>query len=103
MRPGHKSVAVTAGANVRTSVDRTAAEFAATAGYGGRAYATRDDFLRVLATPWIAEFHEALGELLEPTRSVLSTGSGECEHEIPFVLAGYRIVASDIAPQAFRR
>lgn len=30
----------------------------------------------------------------------MSIGSGECEHEVPFFLAGYQIIGSDIAAEA---
>ena len=80
-------------------IDRTAEEFAQTMGYG-RSYESAAQFLRVHARDWIQELHQVFRELLERDRAVLSIGSGECEHEIPFVLDGYDILSTDVVASA---
>jgi SAM-dependent methyltransferase len=91
---GSKCVPVAAAAS--QDVDRTPNEFARSMGYGERRYASQAEFFRVHGAAWIAELHDALEELLDRERAVLSIGSGECEHEIPFVQEGYDVVASDL-------
>ena len=95
MRIGWKCVPAEQ-AQGRDSIDATSAEFAESMGYGTRQYDTPADFLAFHSSPWIRELHAALAELLDRHRSVLSVGSGECEHEVPFVLDGYDILASDV-------
>ncbi len=101
MRHGYKCIRFEVGAARRTDVDRTGAEFAETMRYGARRYEDRDDFLRAHSADWVLELREALKDVLEKERTVLSIGSGECEHEIPLVLEGYQIQASDLVPEAF--
>lgn len=100
MRRGYKCIRVRRGEAARTDVDRTVDEFAATMAYGERRYASRDAFLEHFRVDWILELHAALKDLLVKERTVLSLGSGECEHEIPFFLEGYSIVGSDVVPAA---
>src|SRR4051812_32071823 len=82
------------------AVDATADDFARTMGYGSRRYATVEEFRASHSSSWELELHEVLRELLVRNRSVLSIGSGECEHEIPFVLDGYDILSSDVTASA---
>jgi SAM-dependent methyltransferase len=95
MRVGSKCIPAEQ-AQGRAGVDSTPAEFAATMGYGNRRYDSPAEFLTFHSGSWIRELHQVLAELLDVRRSVLSIGSGECEHEVPFVLEGYDIVASDV-------
>ena len=81
-------------------LDQTAEEFAQTMGYGGRTYESPAQFLEAHAHDWVRELHAVFRELLDPTRAVLSIGSGECEHEIPFVLDGYDILSTDVVASA---
>ena len=80
----------------REALDRTADDFAKTMGYANAASETRESLLARTREQWVRELHEALAELLEPGRSVLSVGSGLGEHELPFHIAGYDVTASDI-------
>jgi len=69
-------------------------------GYGRRRYGSAEEFLGAHASAWVAELHQVLAELLDRARTVLSIGSGECEHELPFVLDGYQILATDLVESA---
>jgi len=69
-------------------------------GYGTRQYTSRADFFAFHSGTWVRELHEVLRELLDRRRSVISIGSGECEHEIPFVLEGYDILTTDVVDSA---
>jgi len=80
-------------------LDRTPEEFARTMGYG-RSYESAAQFLQLHTHDWIQELHQVFRELLERDRAVLSIGSGECEHEIPFVLEGYDILSTDVVASA---
>ena len=86
----------------RDHIDATPAEFAATMGYDRRRYQSPSEFFAFHSGPWIHELHAALAEMLDRHRSVLSIGSGECEHEVPFVLEGYDILASDVVDSGAR-
>jgi SAM-dependent methyltransferase len=97
MRIACKCVPSTDGA--RGHVDRTAEDFARTMGYG-RTYDSQEHFLEAHAHDWVRELHDVFRELLDPKRAILSLGSGECEHEIPFVLAGYDVVSTDVVASA---
>jgi SAM-dependent methyltransferase len=98
MRVASKCLATTG--RVPGHIDRTAEEFARTMGYGSRTYESQAEFLRAHAQDWVRELHEVFRELLDPGRTVLSIGSGECEHEIPFVLDGYDILSTDVVASA---
>ena len=98
MRVGWKCVPAAEAAS--QDVDRTPDEFARSMGYGKRRYASEAEFFRVHGAAWIAELHDALRELLDKKRAVLSIGSGECEHEVPFVREGYDVLASDLVDAA---
>jgi len=95
MRVGWKCVPIGQG-DGRDVIDANPAEFAETMGYGTRRYESRTDFFAFHSGTWVLELRVALAELLDRHRSVLSLGSGECEHEVPFVLQGYDILASDV-------
>jgi SAM-dependent methyltransferase len=99
MRAGWKCVTAGDGSQ-RGDVDATPAEFSDTMGYGTRHYDSASGFIAFHSGAWVWELHQALAELLDRSRSVLSIGSGECEHEVPFVLEGYDIVASDVVESA---
>ena len=98
MRVGWKCVP---GADAASQeMDCSPAEFARSMGYGRRRYASQAEFFQVHGADWIRELHDALDELLDKKRAVLSVGSGECEHEIPFVRDGYDVLASDLVDAA---
>jgi len=84
----------------RRGLDATPSEFAETMAYGSREYRSPAEFLAAHEAAWISDLQAVLRELLDPKRSVLSVGSGECEHEVPLVLAGYDIIASDVVDSA---
>jgi len=98
MRLASKCVPLVYGSTAK--LDVSPEEFAQTMRYGARRYADADEFFSRHSAPWIEQLHAALEELLEPGREVVSLGSGECEHEIPFVVRGYAILASDLVPGA---
>lgn len=98
MRMASKCLAA-AGA-VSGQMDATPSEFAQTMGYGSRTYESPAQFLELHARDWVRELHDVFRELLDRRRTVLSIGSGECEHEIPFVLDGYDILSTDVVPSA---
>jgi SAM-dependent methyltransferase len=98
MRIASKCLATTVTAAAH--IDQTAEEFAETMGYGSRTYDSPAQFLEAHAQDWVRELHAVFRELLDPQRSVLSIGSGECEHEIPFVLEGYDILSTDVVDSA---
>jgi len=98
MRVGWKCVPATDAAN--QDVDSTPDEFARSMGYDKRRYVSQAEFIQIHDAAFNAELHDALGQLLDKTRAVLSIGSGECEHEIPFVREGYDILASDLVDAA---
>ncbi|MEX2195758.1 MAG: class I SAM-dependent methyltransferase [Thermoleophilaceae bacterium] len=100
MRLAHDYVVASGDGPSRAERDRNPEEFAETMGYREGRFRTREDLLEHARTRWVAELHDVLGELLSRERSILSLGSGYCEHEVPFALAGYRIVATDIVEDA---
>ena len=61
---------------------------------------SREEFIRKADLPWINELHAELVDLLDPSRSVLSVGSGKGEHEVKLGLKGFKITASDIVIEA---
>lgn len=98
MRIGRKCVrADTVG---RSGIDASADEFAETMGYSSRRYASQAEFLRFHSGVTTVELNGVLRELLDRSRSILSIGSGEGEHELPFALEGYNILATDIVDSA---
>lgn len=103
MRKAYKPVLVELNQQVRTSVDQTVEDFASTMHYGETPFPSREDFLNAHGSDWEMELHYALKDLLEPSRSVLGLGSGECEHEIRFFMEGYNIAGSDVVAEAFSR
>lgn len=64
------------------------------------AYAPIDDFSALTDQRWVRELHAALMDLLEPTRTVLSLGSGKGEHELLLHRAGIPVTASELLPEA---
>jgi SAM-dependent methyltransferase len=82
------------------AIDATPDDFARSMGYACRRYATVEEFRASHSSSWELELHTVLRELLVRNRSVLSIGSGECEHEIPFVLDGYDILSTDVTVSA---
>jgi len=79
-------------------VDSAPEEFAATMEYGSRRYGSADEFLAAHDERWVREQHEAYSELLDRGRTVLGVGSGEGEHEVLLMRAGFDMVASDVVP-----
>ena len=77
-------------------VDGTPEEFAATMEYGSRRYGSAEEFLAAHDERWVRELHQAYCELLDRGRTVLGVGSGEGEHEVLLVRAGFDVVASDV-------
>lgn len=95
MRVAHKYIETheREGSGAAVPVPRTAAEFRARLAYDPL---TAEGLLALTQVPWVAELHQVLRELLKRDRSVLSVGSGQGEHELPFFLDGYDITASDL-------
>lgn len=93
MRVAHKYIETHQREDSGAAVPRTAEEFKARLAYEPL---TADELLALTQIPWVAELHQVLRELLQPGRSVLSIGSGQGEHELPFFLEGYDITASDL-------
>lgn len=79
-----------------TELPRSGDDFAQILAYAEASFPTREAFLAETEAPWHAEFQAMLRSFLRKDRSVLSIGSGLGEHEVPLVLAGYDIVATDI-------
>ena len=100
MRLAYDYVVTTGDRDVRATLDRTADQFADRMGYRAGRFATREELLAESGADWARELHAVLRELLNPARRTLSVGSGYCEHEAQLATAGYRIVASDIVPDA---
>ena len=102
MRVGYKYVPADEGGSVRTEVDSTPEEFAETMAYESGRYRSAEDFLAQHSDRWVLELHEALRDLLDKDRTVLSIGSGAGEHEALLAQEGYDIVASDIVEEAMK-
>jgi SAM-dependent methyltransferase len=100
MRLAFDYVVATPGEQVRDTLDHDAAEFSERMDYAPGRFATREQLLAAAGDDWARELHAVLRELLVPTRRTLSIGSGLCEHEATLVVAGYLMVASDIAEDA---
>ena len=77
-------------------VDREPEEFAATMEYGARSYASGEEFLAAHDHRWVHELHVAYAELLDRDRTILGVGSGEGEHEVLLLRAGFDVIASDV-------
>ena len=103
MRVGHTYVEVGEAGTGRTTLDSSEEDFAETMHYEGFRFETPEEFIAYCDEPWRREVRDALQDLLSPDRSVLSVGSGLGEHELPFHLEGYDIVASDLLPDALER
>lgn len=93
MRIGHKYIS-----EARESIDSDVGQYAATMGYEPGRFTTPEDFLRAHDQRWVHEIHNALCELLDRGRTVLSIGSGEGEHDVLLHLAGYDVIATDVVP-----
>lgn len=99
MRKGYKLTEVLEGKDTRTDVDATVEQFSEGMRHGQIRYQTQADYW-ARHEGGFRELQDALKEILEREREVLSIGAGECENEIALSHLGYRITGSDIVPEA---
>jgi SAM-dependent methyltransferase len=95
-RIAYSWIDVPAGTQVQERIPSSAEGFAQSMDYDSTRYATREDLMAHASHRWIAELRAVLREMLDRRRSVLSVGSGKCEHEAPLAEEGFDITASDL-------
>lgn len=86
----------------RSGRDRTPSDFTETAG-PSPAFATREELLSAAASGTTGELLGVLRTVLARERTVLSLASGSAVHEAALAAEGYRVVASDFAPEQAAR